>query len=90
MSKQDKPGNRIRPTPVLSTEELQATINKYRKQEDTLRELITNNEKENLSENQREMVANLRSLLSDIEANRETAENELRRRREAEDNPNQP
>ena len=58
--------------------------------EDNLRELITNNEKENLSENQREMVANLRSLLSDIEANRETAENELRRRREAEDNPNQP
>ena len=89
MSKQDKPGNRVRHEPVATTEELQAMINKYRADEVNLRELIINSEKERLSEKQREGIAIYKEALKEIVAKRETAENELRIRKEAEDNLNQ-
>lgn len=89
MSKQDKPGNRERAEPVTSTEELQAMINKYKADEDKLREIITNNEKESLPKEKRDLIAIDKEKLNEIVAKRETAENELRIRREAEDNLNQ-
>ena len=89
MNKQDKPGNRERAEPVTSTEELQAMINKYKADEAKLREIITNSEKERLPKGELERIAIYKETLKEIVAKRETAENELRIRKEAEDNLNQ-